>query len=276
MERALGVPGDGAAPEGQPTTPPPAAGPLVEIEGQSYTQAQLREYVLKASDYTQKTQQLAQERNAFQQQHQQLQAQQAALAQVLPYIQPELARLAEQLQRAEASQMPDPSLAHTDPTAYVQQRAAYDAAVAEQQRLGSLTALQQQAHARAMEQQVAQSNEQLAREFPFWADPQERLQAQQQIVDWAVNKGGFSRDELRGLSDHRQLKTMMKAALFDRWVEGAKTSAPPQQLNAPPRGAPPPTPPTARLAEAQGRFDEKPDWRSAVALLGARRANQQR
>ena len=277
MERALGVPGE-HAPDGAPAAPPPTApgAGTVEIEGQHYSQAQIREYVLKASDYTQKTQQLAQERSTVQQQAQQLQAQQKALADVLPYIQPELVRLAEQLQRAEASQMPDPALAHTDPTAYVQQRAAYDAAVAEQQRLGSLTALQQQAHERAMAQQVAASNEQLAREFPFWADPAERLAAQQQIVDWAVNKGGFTRDELRGLSDARQLKAMMKASLFDRWVEGAKTSAPPQQLNAPPRGAPPPPPPTARLADAEARFEQKPDWRSAAALLGARRANSQR
>lgn len=275
MEKALGVPGvstpEGTPPLPQITTPTDGAFAAIEIEGQQLrTAEEVRDFARrKTADYTQKTQEIAQQR-------QQLQQQQAALATVLPYIQPELARLAEQLQRAETVQRPDPALIDIDPNRYHRERAMYEQAMEEHQRLANLTTLQQQAHSRAMEQQVAQANEILAKEFSFWADPQERLQAQQQIVDWAVNKGGFTREELRGLSDHRYLKTMMKAALFDRWVEGAKTSAPPQQLAAPPRGAPPPPPPTARLADAEARFDSKPDWRSAAALLGARRANQQR
>jgi hypothetical protein len=270
MERALGVPGvappdAAAAPTPAASTPAPANGAAIEIEGEHYTPSQLREFVLKATDYTKKTQELAQQR-------QQVAAQQQALATVLPYIQPELQRLAESLQRADAAAMPDPSLALSDPTSYVQQRAAYDAAVAEQQRLGNLSALQQQAHQRAMEQRVAEANQQLAAEYPFWADPAERLQAQQQIVDWATTKGGFTRDELKGLADARYLKAMMKARAYDHWVEGAKTSAPTPQLQAPPRGSPPPAPPTARVQDAQQRFEAKPDWRSGAALLGAMRA----
>ena len=271
MERALGVPGvappDGAAPTPAPTPANGAAIPAIEIEGQQLkTLDELREFALrKSADYTQKTQELAQQRQA-------VAAQQQALATVLPYIQPELQRLAEQLQRAEQSQMPDPALAHTDPTAYVQQRAAYDAAVAEQQRLGNLTVLQQQAHQRAMEQQVAQANEQLAAEFPFWADPVERRDAQEKIKDWALTKGGFTMKELEGLADARYLKAMMKARAYDHWVEGARTTAPAPQLQAPPRGSPPPTPPTARVQDAQQRFEAKPDFRSGAALLGAMRA----
>ncbi len=273
MERALGVPG-GAPPEGQPATPADSAAIAeLEIEGKRYSQAQLREAVLKAGDYTQKTQELSQHRQQIAQERQALAQQQQALATVLPYIQPELARLAEQLQRADAAQLPDPALAHTDPTAYVQQRAAYDAAVAEQNRLGQLTALQQQAHARAMESQVAAANEQLAAEFPFWADPKERLAAQQQIVDWATSKGGFTRDELRGLADARHLKIMMKASMYDRWVEGAKTAAPAPQFAAPVRGSPPPAPPTARIQEATQSFETRPNIRNATALLTARRSN---
>jgi hypothetical protein len=270
MERALGVPGV-AAPEGAPAAAPPAADAgaafEVEIEGQRLRTADdVREFARrKQADYTQKTQEIAQQRQALQQQQQ-------ALATVLPYIQPELARLADTLQRGEGAQMPDPALAETDPTRYVRERAAYDAAVAEQQRLGNLTLLQQQAHARALEQQVATANEQLAAEFPFWANPQERLQAQQQIVEWATTKGGFTKDELRGLADARQLRAMMKAAMFDRWVEGAKTAAPAPQLQAPVRGSPPPAPPTVRVQQAMERFDQKADIRNATALLSARRA----
>src|SRR5580765_4546342 len=145
LERALGVPGTPA--EGEAATPSTDAG--IEIEGRHYTQAQLREAVLKSTDYTQKTQELARERQA-------VQAQQEAFATVLPFLQPELQRLAQVV--GNAPPMPDPALAQTDPTRYVQERAQYDAAIAEQQRLHNITALQQQAQARAMEQAVAAGN----------------------------------------------------------------------------------------------------------------------
>jgi hypothetical protein len=262
MERALGVPG-GAPPEGVPAAPAPDASAGVEIEGQRYTTAQLREAVLKSADYTAKTQELAEQRRA-------LQSQQEALATVLPYIQPELARLAQTVQGASR---PDAALLQTDPQQYLQQLAQFEAAREEQGRLGNLTALQQQAYQRAMEQQVAAANEQLAKEFPFWADPAERAAAQQQLVEWATTKGGFNRDELRGVTNAHYLKTMMKAMQFDRWVEGAKTTAPQPRLQAPVRGAAPPPAPTERIQVAEQSFDQKPNVRNAAALLAARRGS---
>jgi hypothetical protein len=262
LDRALGVPG---GEPGEAAPPSTDTGQGIEIEGQRYSTAQLREAVLKASDYTVKTQELAQQRQA-------IAAQQEAFATVLPFLQPELQRLAQVV--GNAPPMPDVALAQTDPTRYVQERAAYDAAMAEQQRLGHITALQQQAQTRAMEQAVAQGNEALAKEFPFWNDPTERSAAQQQIVTYALSeKAGFSRDELRGLTDPRQLKMLMKAMAYDKWVQGAKTTAPAQRLAAPVRGAPPPPAPTERIAVSEQAFDARPNIRNAAALLAARRAN---
>ena len=260
LERALGVPG------GEPgeAVAAEAVAPRIEIEGRHYTQAELREAVLKSTDYTTKTQELAEQRRA-------IQAQQEAFATVLPFLQPELQRLAQVV--GNAPPMPDAALAQTDPTRYVQERAAYDAAVAEQQRLHNITALQAQAQARAMEQAVAAGNEALAKEFPFWNDPADRMAAQQQIVNWALDKGGFNRDELRGLTDPRHLKTMMKAMAYDKWVAGAKTTAPQQRLAAPVRGAPPPPAPTERVSVAEQTFEQRPNIRNAASLLAARRAN---
>jgi len=262
LERALGVQPGGSAPEA-PTTDA-NDGAIIEIEGQRLKSiAEVQEFARrKSADYTQKMQGLAEA-------NRQVQAQQQALAAVLPYIQPELTRLAEAVQQA--PQRPDPALIHSDPQGYLHARAAYESAMEEQQRLGSLTALQQQAHDRAMAQQVAVANEALAQEFPFWADPQERMAAQAEIVEWATSKGGFSRDELRNLTSPQQLKAMMKAAMFDRMMSGAKTTAPPQRLQAPVRGAPPPAPPSARIQQAQQAFSDKPDFRSGAALLAARR-----
>ena len=265
MEKALGLP-DGLAPppESSPPGAQPAADPTAgfEIEGRRYTQAELREHVLKSTDYTKKTQELSQQRQA-------LQAQQEALATVLPYIQPELARLAQTVQNA--PQRPDAALLETNPQQYLRDRAAWEGAMEEQNRLAGLTQLQQQAAARAMEQQVAAANETLAQKYPFWSDPGERLKAQQQIVEWATTKGGFSQNELRGLSSPHHLETMMKASMFDRWVESAKTNAP-AALAAPVRGVAPPPALSERVAQAQDRFDAKPDWRTGAALLAARRA----
>ena len=146
--------------------------------------------------------------------------------------------------------------------------------MAEQQRLGNITAQQQQAQERAMEQAVAAGNEAMAREFPFWNDPTERSAAQQQIVTWALSeKGGFNRDELRGLTDPRHLKMMMKAMAYDKWVAGARTTAPQQRLAAPVRGAPPPPAPTERVAVSMQNFEARPNIRTGAALLAARRAN---
>jgi hypothetical protein len=260
MERALGVPGGTPAPES--TT---ADAGIIEIEGQRLrTLDEVREFARrKSADYTTKTQEIAQQRQA-------LQAQQEALATVLPYIQPELARLAQLVQ---GTNKPDPQLLETDPSRYLRERAAWEQALDEQNRLGGLTQLQQQAQQRAMEQQVNTANEQLAKEFPtFWADPVERGKAQQEIVAWATTKGGFSRDELRGLTNPNHLKTMMKAMQYDKWVDGAKTTAP-AQLRAPVRGAPPPPAPTERVSVAEQTFDTRPNIRNAAQLLAARRAN---
>jgi hypothetical protein len=259
LDRALGVPGTPG--EAAPAADTAAS---IEIEGQRYTQAQIAAAVRQAADYTQKTQALAE-------QHRQIQAQQQALAAVLPYIQPELAKLHE-LVGAQA-QKPDIGLMQSDPQRYFTELHRYEQVRAEQERLGGLTRIQAEAAERAMAQQVAAGNEQLAREFPFWADAKERAAAQQQIVEWATTKGGFSRDELRGLTDPRALKLMMKAAQFDKWVSGTRTSAPAQTTRAPVRGTAPPPAPTERVSVANEAFEAKPSIRSGAALLAARRAN---
>jgi hypothetical protein len=56
-------------------------------------------------------------------------------------------------------------------------------------------------------------------------------------------------------------------------MAGAKTTAPPQRLAAPVRGAPPPAPPSERIQQAENVFAERPNIRSAATLLAARRQN---
>lgn len=266
MERALGIP-DGAeptSPESASQVPTAPVDDGYEIDGVRYDRARLKALVSAGTDYTAKTQQLAE-------QNRQLQAQQQAMAQVLPFIQPELQKLQGML---EGSPMPPPELANTDPTAYVQQLARWQAAQAEIGRLSQLQQLQQQAQQQAMAQQVEAANASLAQEYPFWADPQQRAEVQQAIVRWALDDAGYTRDELRGLSNPKYLKTLMKAMNYDRWVQGAtRTEAPASRTAAqPPRGVAPPPPLSQQIQQAEEAFGGRPNIRNATALLNARRA----
>lgn len=258
MARALGLP-DGIAPPASGEQPGPTV-PGIEVDGRRLSHDEVRRAVAAATDYTQKTQALARERQALEQQQQ-------ALATVLPYLQPELARIQQQIAGVPR---PDPSLIESNPQEYLRQRAAYEAAADEQGRLGQLTQVQQEASQRALAEQVARGNEELAKQFPQWADPQIRAEWQRQIADWAMTKAGFNRQELSRLADHRQLTVMMKAYQWDRMMDGARTGAPIQ--SAPPRGVAPPPAPAQRVSDAESAFEARPNFRNAAALLGARRA----
>ena len=237
--------------------------PGFEVDGRRYSPQELRAAIGQATDYTRKTQALAEQQRS-------LQAQQEALASVVPYLQPELERLQQQINGAP---MPPQELAATDPAAYLRQLAAYQHAQAEQQRLGQLQAMNAQAMNAAMQRQVEQSNQILAQKLPGWGNPETRGKWQSEIVEWATNpEVGYTRDELRGLVDSRHLLTMMKAYQWDKMLAGAKTVAPvPRIQTAPVRGLPPPPAAAASVANAQAAFDARPSIRNAAAVLTARR-----
>ena len=265
IAKALGLE-QGAAPAAPIDGAPPAETPtdgVYTIDGHRVTAAQIRTAMGQAADYTRKTQELAQQR-------QQLQQQAEALATVLPHIQPELAKLGQQLQGAAP---PDPRMIDTDPQGYLRQFAAYQAATAEQQRLGTLTQLQQQAYERSMSQQVEAGNKMLSEKYEFWRDDASRSAVQRDIAKWAESKGGYTRQELQGLSDPRHVESMMKAMMFDRMVEGAKTTAPKPVQTAQVRGVRPPPAAAAQVQQAEQAFEARPNARNAAALLSARRSN---
>ena len=252
-----------AAAEGTPTS--------YQINGRSYEAAEVHKALAEYGDYTRKTQALAAQQRQVQDQARQLSAlaeQHKAFETVLPLLQPELNRLASSFQLAP---QPDMALLETDPQGYLRQLAQHQASQAELQRLQQIMGVQTQAQQRSLAQAVDKANAVLSEKYPVWRDPAQREVLQNQIVEWATTKGGFSRDELKNLADHRHLETMMKAAMYDRLSEGAKTRAPAQM--APAAGAPPPPPAPARVRDAEAAFAAKPDWRTGAALLGARRAS---
>ena len=262
IARALG--GE-APPAAADASAPAEAAPMggLEIDGQRYSQQQLRQAVLQSQDYTRKTQELAAQR-------QQLQQQAEALATVLPHIQPELQKLGQQLQ---GTPPPDHTLIDSNPQEYLRQFHAYQQAAAEQQRLGSLSTLQQQALERHISQQVEAGNKVLAEKYEFWRDDTMRAQVQRDIANWAQSEGGFTKQELQSLTDPRHVQVMMRAMMYDRMVKGSTTTAPPQIQTARARGTAPPPPQAATVQAAETSFDTTPNIRTGTALLSARRSS---
>jgi hypothetical protein len=267
MARALGLP-EGQSREISGQLAEPAGNQIAPADfdlgdGRRYSANELREAIRQAADYTKKTQGLAE-----QQRH--VQAQHAALAQVLPFIQPELQRLAQIVQ---GIPMPDINLLDSNPNQYHREYALYQRAMAEQQRLAQLNNVQSEAQARAQAQALEVANAQLSAEFPAWGDPIQRKAWQTELADWAINKAGYTHAELSNLVDARHLRTMMKAYQFDLMVSGAQTRAPaaPAQT-AQLRGQRPPPAPAASVQRAEQAFDARPNVRNGAALVAARRA----
>lgn len=272
IEQALGMPAGGLAQ--QPSQAPAQQQPAQQVipsgadtdgivfDGRRYALAEVRQAISMANDYTQKSQANAELARQLRERHD-------ALAAVLPHIQPELQRLGQILQNPPPR--PDPALLEVDPNRYHRERAIWEQAMEDQQRLASIEQLRLQAQERAMAAAVQQATEQLKQELPFWNDEPSRLAAQRMIVDWARSKGGFSDQELKGITAAHHLKTLLKAAAFDRMVEGSRSTMPPIITVA--RGVAIPQAPTERLARAEQQFGQKLDWRSGAALMAARRAN---
>ena len=267
LERALGldrgdVPDnpDGSVSRETPQTPEQTQA-AIELEGRRYTQAELAAAVRQAQDYTQKTQQLSA-------QARELQAQQQALAQFLPYIQPEVEALQRRL--AEAPR-PDPQLRQSDPAAYWDQLANWQDAQIEHQRVLAIQTHQAQAREAAVAQAVEAANHELAQKYPFWSDPQQRREIQQDIISWARTQG-YTDQELHGLTSAKYLETLFKASLYDRYQSRIRPQATQPAVGHAPRGTAPPPPPAARVREAADAFDQRPTVANAAALIGARRA----
>ena len=256
-------------------TPADDGGAPYALDGRNWTPAELRAAIAASTDYTKKTQELARQQRELAgqlQQFQQFRQQHEAFQQALPLLQPEINKLVSTFQPAPR---PDPTLIDSNPQEYHRQWAAFEHSRGEMERIQGLMAAQMQAQERNLSATVAKSNEVLSEKYAFWRDPAQRSEIQARIADWAVNKGGFTRDELRQLADHRHLEAMMKASMFDNMMAGAKTAAP-MQIRPPIGGAPPPAPAPQAQRAAEARFDERPSWRNGAALLTARRQAQGR
>ncbi|HZH27883.1 MAG TPA: hypothetical protein VEY95_11950 [Azospirillaceae bacterium] len=220
--------------------------------------------------FQQRAMEAAEIRRAAQAQAAEIEAERQRYAQTLAYV----GRALEH----ELAEEPDwPKLAQENPTAYIQVRAQWDAKVA---KLNQVLAEQQQIAAQqqalALEQVRARQVEENARllaAIPEWKDPAKIGAGMGEIVAYMRGQG-YTDQELKGLSDHREVVLIRKAMLFDKAQEAAKTAA----RKPVPTVQKPGTPPTRGEAGAATRdaliqrVERTGDLKDAVALLRANRS----
>jgi len=247
---------DEAEPEEVETEAPAETPVLVKLP--DGTEAPLEEVTkgyLRQADYTRKSQEVAETRKALEADLQRIEGITQAFVDHLSAMVP---------------QQPDPALALRDPNAYVRQKAQYDAAMAQVQKLIEIGNTPKQIKG-ALEQQdtqqrLAQENAKLAERFPTIANPEGRQKFFANAAE-AATAAGFSMDDLKGVSDHRLFVLAhwanegMKAAKARETAKAKVANVPP---TAPRKPGQPAT--TNRDAQAMRKFKAEPTLRNAAKL----------
>jgi len=168
------------------------------------------------TDYTQKTQSLAEQRKALEAERQAVEQAKMLRDQYAERLQAIQQVLADQSkgENLEALKESDP-IGYAVKVAELQQRREQLAAVqAEQQRI----AFQQQSeHQQRLLQLVAEEQQKLAQAIPEFADPQKSETVRGEIRNYAKQLG-FTDQELAQVYDSRAVMTLWKAAQYDKLV----------------------------------------------------------
>jgi hypothetical protein len=225
---------------------------------------QLVNAVQMSTDYTRKSQQLADHQR-------QVQERSAAIERLLPVLVPEIERQIQALD-AQLGKQPDwQRLAAEDPGEYQRQDALWKHAMAERDRLAGLTQMQRQETEQAHQKRLMEGHQRLAKSLPGWEDNATRGKLQSEMIKWG-RSNGFPDQELHNISEPRYIEAIFKALAFDRMMGNVNTGTPipPHVRN----GTPPRPPAIGRVKDAEQRFDQTGSLRDAQALFHLRRQNQ--
>lgn len=225
-------------------------------DGETVTVKELAAGRMRQADYTRKTQELGNQRKALEAEAQKLQNITTAFVDHLSNMIP-----------AE----PDAQLAYTDPNKYTQQKAQYDAAVAQVQRLIELGSqpkevtqnMTQEAHQRLLQEE----NTLLAGKFPETGTQEGRAKFFNEVAETA-NEVGFTTEELQQVTDHR-LFALAHWAKKGMEADKAKTAAKAKAQKAPPATPRKPGQPAKKAngnREAMRKLSRSGSMRDAMAV----------
>jgi hypothetical protein len=207
---------------------------------------------LRQSDYTRKTQEIAQERTALKGEAERIESITTALVDHLHKLLPP---------------MPDHSLALRDPNKYTREKAIHEAALAQLQGLIEIGDKPKQISASLseaeMSRKAAEEGAKLTERFPEIANPQARQKFLTQAVQTAA-EFGVSLQDLQANPDHRIFAALHYAAKglqAEKAMQSARAkaaAAPPMAKNKPPAAQ-------AGNSDAVKRFQRNPSLRNAAA-----------
>ena len=226
----------------------------VKVDGKNVevTLAELQKGYSREADYTRKTQQVSEERRAFQAEADLVRTERQQYSQLL-------GSLKAQLQQNAAPQHDMDRLYHEDPIEWVKQRElvrdaekVHAAINSEQQRLSTIQAQEQY---QSMQAHLAQQQDALLKAIPEWGNPDKAKAEKTLLIEWG-QKLGFSSDELKNIFDHRAVVALRKAALYDQMMSKRGNIRP--AVNNGPKPAKP---------GAAGRMDNTTDSRRSQQRL---------
>jgi len=233
---------------------------------------ELKRGYLRQSDYTKKTQEVAEHRKTLEQVNAQYLQAQNTLAENL-----DLALRVVEPQLAELAGTDWDALAREDAYQYAEKRAQFDQAQSRYNKLmQSAQAVVQQQKAQQgqqMKQRLAQEGEKLRMALPDFADPSKAKALKGKITEYAMSKAGLSENEAKGITDHRMILLLHKAMQFDELSEGSLTAARKKVSKAPKKSirSGKPTSREQKAADAQkqarSRLKQTGSEADAISLL---------
>jgi len=173
---------------------------------------ELQSGYMRQSDYTRKTQQVAEGRKQAEAELQALEAQRQSYAE-------QLATVEAALQQSEPSEEYWTNLHETDPIEFLSQKEAYrsrqDALALAQTERERVQQEQMAAYEAQAQERLKQEGQKLLESIPEWRDPDTMQREKNAVYTYANRHLGFSPEELKNASDHRAVVTFRKAYLYD-------------------------------------------------------------
>ena len=173
---------------------------------------ELQSGYMRQSDYTRKTQQVAEGRKQAEAELQALEAQRHSYAE-------QLAAVEAALQQSEPSEEYWTHLQENDPIEFLSQKEAYrsrqDALALAKTERERVQQEQMAAYEAQAKERLKQEGQTLLEAIPEWRDPDTMQREKNAVYTYANRHLGFSPEELKNASDHRAVVTFRKAYLYD-------------------------------------------------------------
>ena len=196
-------------------------------DGTETTLAELKSGQLRQSDYTKKTQALAEERKQLEASMETLNAERQAYAQLLPQLQKQLSGEVTAEETAQLEQ-----LRETDPMQYMmfkdQITARQEKAQAVKAEMDRVNQAMQEEQKKQLASYIATEKELLFEKLPHWKDPEVAKTEGAELAQFLKSQG-YNEEEIATLYDHRGV-AMARLAKIGFEAQAKIKKAPPQKV----------------------------------------------